>query len=52
MLDGQTGKVDTANDFKRAAIETIERCEVRDASAVKRLNAPFWQRPVLPPPDS
>lgn len=51
-LDGQTGRLDTANDYKRAALQTIELCEQRDAAAVKRLNAPFWQRPFLPPPDS
>lgn len=51
-FDGQTGRLDVANTYKRAALETIERCEARDAAAVKRLNAPFWQRPFLPPPDS
>lgn len=29
-LDQQTGKLDTANSYKRAAIEIVEACEQRD----------------------
>jgi len=42
-FDGQTGRLDTANRFKRAAIETIEACEARDAAAAERLARPWWR---------
>lgn len=41
-LDGQTGRLDTANTYRRAVLETVEQCEVRDAKTVARLNAPWW----------
>lgn len=34
--DAQTGKLDQANGRTRDAIELVERCEERDAAAVKR----------------
>lgn len=46
-LDGQTGRLDTANTYKRAALEVIEGCEARDAAATERINAPWWKRPFL-----
>lgn len=51
-LDGQTGRLDIANSNRRAVLEVVEGCEARDAATVKRLNAPWWKRPFLPPPDS
>ena len=36
FADAQTGKLDMANGRTRDAIEIIERCEARDAAAVKR----------------
>jgi hypothetical protein len=35
-LDGQTGKLDVANDRTASSIGIVERCEARDAAAVKR----------------
>jgi hypothetical protein len=34
--DAQTGKLDQANDRTKASIGIVERCEARDAEAVKR----------------
>ena len=48
-FDGQTGRLDVSNLKRRASLETIERCEARDAAAVERITAPFWQKPFLPP---
>lgn len=42
-FDGQTGRLDTANAYKRAVLETVEACEKRDAATVKRLNRPWWK---------
>lgn len=36
FADAQTGKLDQANDRTRSAIGIVERCEVRDAAAVKQ----------------
>ena len=36
FADAQTGKLDQANGRTRDAIEIVERCEARDAAAVKR----------------
>lgn len=41
-LDGQTGRLDTANLNKRAVLEVVERCEARDQAAVTQRS--FWQR--------
>jgi hypothetical protein len=51
-LDGQTGRLDIANTNRRAVLEVIEGCESRDAATVERLNAPWWRRLFLPPPDT
>lgn len=50
-LDGQTGRLDQANAYKRAVLETVQRCEARDAAAVARIEAPWWKRPFLRRPD-
>ena len=50
-LDGQTGRLDIANNNRRAVLEVVEGCEVRDAATVQRMNAPWWRRPFLPRPD-
>ena len=42
-LDGQTGRLDTANGFKTAALEVITGCEARDAAALRRIARPWWQ---------
>ena len=34
--DAQTGKLDQANDRTKASIGIIQRCEARDAAAIKR----------------
>jgi len=34
--DAQTGKLDQANERTKASIGIVERCEARDAAAVKR----------------
>lgn len=36
FADAQTGQLDKANDRTRAAIGIVERCEARDAAAVKK----------------
>ncbi|MET3527281.1 hypothetical protein [Phenylobacterium koreense] len=48
----QTDRLEIANGRMREAIGVIERCEKRDAAAVKRIEAPWWRRPFLPRPDS
>lgn len=35
FADQQTGKLDVANDRTKSAIGIVERCEARDAAAVK-----------------
>lgn len=50
-FDGQTGRLDTANGYKRAGFQTIERCEARDRAAAARISAPWWKRPFLKPPE-
>jgi hypothetical protein len=42
-LDAQLGRLDVANAYKRAALETVERCEARDAATIKRLQRPWWK---------
>jgi hypothetical protein len=41
--DAQTGKLDVANGRTRDSIGIIERCEARDAAAVKRATRRWWQ---------
>jgi hypothetical protein len=36
FADAQTGRLDVANGRTRDAISIVERCEARDAAAVKR----------------
>lgn len=43
FADAQTGKLDQANGRTRDAIGIIERCEARDAAAVKKATS-FWAR--------
>lgn len=43
FADAQTGKLDMANGRTRDAIGIIERCEARDAAAVKRATRRWWQ---------
>lgn len=47
-FDGQTGRLDQANAYKRAALETVEKCEARDRVITDRLQAPWWKRPFMP----
>ncbi len=42
--DAQTGKLDQANERTVSAIGIVERCEQRDAAAVKRATRGFWAR--------
>lgn len=42
--DAQTGKLDQANDRTKAAVGIVERCEARDAAAVKRATRGFFGR--------
>lgn len=39
----QTGQLKIANRDKADAIETIRRCEARDAQAVREVERPWWQ---------
>jgi hypothetical protein len=36
FADQQTGRLDTANDRMKATVGIVERCEARDAAAIKR----------------
>lgn len=40
----QTGQLNIANRDKADAIETIRRCEARDAAAVRQVERPWWRR--------
>lgn len=42
-FDGQTGRLDTANRDKRAVLEVVERCEARDAEAVRKITKRWWE---------
>jgi hypothetical protein len=42
--DAQTGKLDQANGRTRDAIGILQRCEARDAAAVKRATRGFFGR--------
>lgn len=42
--DAQTGKLDQANDRTSSAIGIVERCEARDAVAIKKATRGFWGR--------
>jgi hypothetical protein len=41
--DAQTGRLDVANGRTRDAISIVERCEKRDAEAVRRATRKWWQ---------
>lgn len=43
-FDGQTGRLDQANGRTRDSIGIVERCEARDALAVKRGSRGFFGR--------
>jgi hypothetical protein len=42
--DAQTGKLDVANGRTKDAIGIVERCEARDATAVKKAKRGFFGR--------
>lgn len=42
--DAQTGKLDQANGRTRDAMGIVERCEARDAAALKRARRGFFGR--------
>ena len=42
-LDGQTGKLDTANANGTASLEIVEACEKRDAATFKHVTRKWWQ---------
>jgi hypothetical protein len=42
--DAQTGKLDQANGRTKDAMEIIERCEARDAQAIKHATRGFFGR--------
>lgn len=39
----QTGQLKIANRDKSDALETIRRCEVRDAEIIERIEKPWWR---------
>lgn len=41
-LDGQTGKLDTANGNGAASMQIVERCEARDAKTFAHVTRPWW----------
>lgn len=43
FADAQTGQLDKANDRTLSAIGIVERCEARDAAAVKAARKRWWQ---------
>jgi hypothetical protein len=42
--DAQTGKLDQANERTKAAIGIVERCEERDAAAIKKATRGWFGR--------
>lgn len=44
FADAQTGKLDQANGRTKDAIGIVERCEARDAAAVKKVTRGFFGR--------
>lgn len=40
----QTGQLRIANRDKADALDTIRRCEARDAQSVERIGRPWWAR--------
>jgi hypothetical protein len=42
--DAQTGKLDIANGRTKDAIGIVERCEARDAAAIKKASRGFFGR--------
>lgn len=48
----QTGQLDKSNGRTRDSVQIVAKCEARDAAALRRLNARWWEKPFLPPPDS
>jgi len=42
--DAQTGRLDQANERTKASIGIVERCEARDAAAVKKAGRGFFGR--------
>jgi hypothetical protein len=42
-LDGQTGKLDTANANGTASLEIVEACEKRDAATFNHVTRKWWQ---------
>jgi hypothetical protein len=42
-FDGQTGRLDTSNTYRTAAIGIVEACEVRDRQAAEQITRPWWQ---------
>lgn len=42
-FDGQTGRLDTSNAYRRAILETLAACEARDAETARRLTRPWWR---------
>jgi hypothetical protein len=40
----QTGQLNIANRDKADALETIRRCEARDAAAVRQIELPWWRK--------
>lgn len=38
----QTGQLNIANRDKSDGFEIIERCEARDAAALRKVTAPWW----------
>lgn len=41
-FDGQTGRLDTANSNKHAAIGITDRCDAINAELASRVTAPWW----------
>jgi hypothetical protein len=44
FADAQTGKLDQANGRTKDAIGIVERCEARDAAAIKKATRGFFGR--------
>jgi len=44
FADQQTGKLDIANDRTKSAIGIVERCEARDAAAVRKASRSWLGR--------
>jgi len=42
-FDGQSGRLQTSNVYRRAVLEIVSACEERDRVAARRITAHWWE---------